>query len=846
MMFANEPEKQEVGYIIALGELTRADINRAGGKAANLGELVQAGFRVPDGFVVTTEAFGCFLAVNNLSLDSPPQNAPAQMPGVVAEALRAALHNYEDVPMAVRSSAIAEDLADASFAGQYETVLDVCGESSVIAAVIRCWTSAFNRRVATYRRAQNVAIGNMAVLVQCLVHTEAAGVAFTANPVTGDRAETVVSAVRGLGERLVSGQVSPDEWVVRGQKAECHRMTEKAIDAEQAREIAGVTRRIESHFHVPQDVEWAFASGELFILQARPITALPEPSTPTLTVSVDIPSGFWQRDASHYPRPFSPTARSILIPITNAAFGALFEEFGSMLSANELREIGGWAYRGAVLLGSEGKSVTNDSIRKGIELCVTSIREDKAGHVLGLWYKQWQPELAKRISELKEKALDEFSDAELDVHLSKVIDLFSEGSRVHYMLTIAYAYVLYELMVVCRDLLGWNEGQTFQLVNGVSTKSTEPSRQLAELAHMAKNRPSVLDFLERLDSSETTETATKTLDEIDAEFAAAFATYMNEYGICALSLDVAESTLLEKPQVVLGLIRDQIRQAYDPENDKERLKEQRRATRAEALETLQSRTPADLDRFQRVLERAERAYAIREDRELYTFSVPLALIRFASLEVGRRLAEREAIARPEDVFFMEIGEMRETLRTNRDQQALVIHRLRERAWVEAHPGPEVYGEKPETQQNYDSLPPEVKFAASAVSWIIENVRPMAKSTPSQTKGSTISGIPAAPGQYTGPVRVVADESEFSKIRAGDVLVCTSTSPVWSVLFPSIGALVTDVGGILSHPAIIAREYCVPAVVATENATKLLHDGQIVTVDGNTGVVEVASDSSSET
>ncbi len=248
-------------------------------------------------------------------------------------------------------------------------------------------------------------------------------------------------------------------------------------------------------------------------------------------------------------------------------------------------------------------------------------------------------------------------------------------------------------------------------------------------------------------------------------------------------------------------------------------------------------------RFQRVLERAERAYAIREDRELFTFSVPLALIRFASLELGRRLEERGAIDRLEDVFFMEVGEAREALHNKNEYHGLVIRRREERAWVEAHPGPEVYGEKPETQQNYDSLPPEVKFAESAVSWIIENVRPMVKSTPSQTKGPTISGIPAAPGQYTGPVRVVADESEFRKIRAGDVLVCTSTSPVWSVLFPSIGALVTDVGGILSHPAIIAREYCVPAVVATGNATKILHDGQMVTVDGNTGVVEVASDSS---
>jgi len=267
-------------YVLSLTDIPHREIERAGAKAAKLGELERAGFPVPDGFVLTTSAFDRFLAANALGPDSSQEAvAAATLPTDVVDALLTAAERLGDVPLAVRSSGVAEDLPNASFAGQYETVLDVRGADALLAAVRRVFVSAFSRRVTAYRATQVPrATVRMAVLVQRLIAADAAGVAFTANPVTGDRAETVISAVQGSGERLVSGQATPDEWIVRNQEAMCRAAPEGAIDANQALAVAELARRVEVHFGgTPQDIEWALAGGQMVLLQARPITALPEP-----------------------------------------------------------------------------------------------------------------------------------------------------------------------------------------------------------------------------------------------------------------------------------------------------------------------------------------------------------------------------------------------------------------------------------------------------------------------------------------------------------------------------------------------------------------------------------------
>ena len=274
------PNNAHIDYVLSLADILPHDAERAGAKAAKLGELARAGFPVPDGFVLTTSAFDRFIAANVLGPDSSPEAvAAASMPAVVVDSLLAAAGVLGDIPLAVRSSGVAEDLPNASFAGQYETVLDVRGTDALLAAVRRVFVSAFSRRVTTYRATQAPqATTRMAVLVQRMIAAEAAGVAFTANPVTGDLAETVISAVRGSGERLVSGQAMPDEWIVRNQEAMCRAAPEGAIDANQVLTVAELARSVEVHFSgTPQDIEWALTGGEPVLLQARPITALPEP-----------------------------------------------------------------------------------------------------------------------------------------------------------------------------------------------------------------------------------------------------------------------------------------------------------------------------------------------------------------------------------------------------------------------------------------------------------------------------------------------------------------------------------------------------------------------------------------
>ncbi|MEE8191697.1 MAG: PEP/pyruvate-binding domain-containing protein [Gemmatimonadales bacterium] len=843
------PNESRTGYVLELSELSHGEIERAGAKAANLGELARAGFLVPDGFVLTTDAFGRFLAANAINPDSSSEAvAAAPLPADIADALLAAAASFGDVPLAVRSSGVAEDLPGASFAGQYETVLDVRGAEALVAAVRRCWASAFSQRVATYGAAQGQrGAGGMAVLVQRLVPAEAAGVAFSANPVTGERTESVVSAVRGLGERLVSGQASPDEWLVKGNDAVCQRAPEGAIDAARARAVADLARRVEAHFGCPQDIEWAVALGKVFLLQARPITALPEPIPAPIPVPVEPPPGFWQREASHAPQPHSPMNRSVIFAPRNAALKHSFDESGLLLETVEMREIGGWEYTRLVPLGGKDRPAPPawlmpllirvvPQMRSRIKQCVEAIRSDRPGRFIRRWYEEWRPGLTARIAELRDIDLAVLSDSRLDDHVSKVTALLSESADVHFLLHGPLALTQGDLVFTCRDLLGWDERQTFEMLSGLSEKSTEPARRLAELARMARERPTIRNLLERVD-----EGTVSRLAEANDEFAVAFAAYQWEFGCRALRYEVADPTVAETPALILGLIRDQIVRGYDPAAVASALEQKRAAVVADARATLAGRSAKERERFERVLARAEQSYPVREDNEFYTLSAPLALVRYVVLELGHRLADRGMIAQREDVFFLEMEEARAALREGGDQHALVARRKAERAWVEVHPGPASYGKDPGPPPSFAALPPEARLAMEVLLWYTDRIFAPEQSEQEQAVGATtVRGISASPGQYTGPVRVIMSEAEFYKLQAGDVLVCPITSPVWSVLFPSIGALVTDTGGILSHPAIIAREYQVPAVVAAGNATHLLRDGQIVTVDGSAGWVEVRS------
>jgi phosphohistidine swiveling domain-containing protein len=835
-----------VDLVLSLDEVGSADAPRVGRKAATLGALKRAGFPVPAGVVVTTEALALTLAAAGLDATAAADRLEdVPLPAEVAAATAAAAERLGDGLLAVRSSGVDEDLPGASYAGQYESVLGVPAPG-LPAAVRRCWASAFTGHVVAYRRSHGAGRDvAMAVLVQPMVAAESAGVAFSADPVTGDLDTAVVNAVCGLGDRLVAGTASPDEWVVRGGEATCRAAPEGAIDARIATEAAALARRVAARLGAPQDIEWALAGGELVLLQARPITALPDQAQEPVPVAVRVPPGFWEREASHAPKPWTPMTLSAIDEARNRALRRAFAEFGVLAETLECAQIGGWEYTRLVPLGGRDRPAPParlmpllirvvPRLRRRIADAVAAARSDKAGRFVEQWYRQWQPDLAGRTAVLRDTDLEPLADEELDAHTTRALALLHEALDVHFLLHAALMPILAELAFACRELLGWADEQAFELLAGLSTTSTRPAHRMAELAGMAARRPAVRRLLAEVDGA-----TPGRLAETDPEFAEAFAAYQREFACRALRYELADPSIAETPELTLRLLADQLTRGYDPAAHAAALARRRTTAAGRARAGLDERPPADRERFERALARAERAYPVREDNEFFTVSAPLAMVRYPVLEIGRRLAARGQLARRDDIFFLTLEEARAALRDGLAQHGLVRRRTGERAFVERHPGPATYGRRPGPPPPLDALPGEARFTMTALLWYVDRIFEAVTSSQAQRAGTQVlGGIAASAGRYTGPVRVVMDESQFGKLRPGDVLVCPITSPVWSVLFPSVGALVTDTGGLLSHPAIIAREYGVPAVVATGNATALLRDDQLVTVDGGAGRIEV--------
>jgi rifampicin phosphotransferase len=308
------------------------DYRIAGRKAATLARLATRGFPVQPGVVVPADVLDRAVGRN---LEVPADTASDLLSGV---------RPWGDVPLAVRSSGVDEDSADASYAGLFTTVLDVRGEAALIDAVRACWRSAFDARVSSYAGAKPP---RLAVLVQPMVAATAAGIAFTADPVTGERNCVVINALAGIGERLASGAATPDRWVVRGDDVHQQSAAEAAIDERRARSVADLARRVEAELGGSQDIEWALVDDEVVLLQARPITALPVPPVP---IPIEVPPGYWTRETSHAPLPWLPFTKAFTDTM-NAATRRMAAEFGLLVDGPEFRKIGGWEYMRIVPVG---------------------------------------------------------------------------------------------------------------------------------------------------------------------------------------------------------------------------------------------------------------------------------------------------------------------------------------------------------------------------------------------------------------------------------------------------------------------------------------------------------------
>ncbi len=808
-----------------------------GSKAANLAQLKAAGFLVPDGFVLTTEAFTLFLESNRIDPNAvPEQIEQASLPSEIVAALRQGLKELKDVKVAVRSSAIAEDLADSSYAGQYESILNISGQEALQHAVRKCWASAFSERVKSYeKKYDQKSLPEMAVLIQSMVAADVAGVAFTANPTIGIRNEVVINAVSGLGECLVSGEATPEQWVISKNVQLVNPRSNKVLTESQAQEVAGLAQLVEKYYETPQDIEWAIAKDQLYLLQARPVTGLSEEEP--IPVPVEVSDGAWFRDMIHFPRPFSPLFASIYLPAYNKATRTAFQEFGILIDGVELRIIGGWPYIRIIppmdktdppppnwLLPVLMRVVP--PLHKKMQRAREALRSDLAGSLLDDWWQTWRPEFEAKITQKAAVDLSVLDDMALARHFNELVSLFERMEVIHFRLFPPHMLAVTDAVFFCRDVLGWEESESMALFAGLSKTSSAPGDALAELGLQARERPAVMQALKTID-----ENTLEQLEEIDPEFLAAFNSYQNKYGLRIPIYDLDHPCDLEQPQLMLHWLRDHGQNGSPPDGKNAALEKQREEKESQAHSRL-SGLPQQAERFTTILERLEKAYPAREDNEFFSFNI-MSLMRLSSLEIGRRMAARSHLKDSGDIFYLEIDEVRQWLRQPADIRGTASRRLGERLWIDANPGPQTYGPQA-PPPDVSSLPAEMCHIMTGLLWIIKNdVEPKI-----ELHEGGIRGVGASPGRFTGLVRIIHSPEEFHKVQKGDVLVCPMTTASWSTLFASLGALVTDSGGLLSHPAIIAREFGIPAVLATGNATAKLCDGQLVTVNGSAGTVEI--------
>jgi pyruvate,water dikinase len=790
---AVEAEAPTMSSSLPLDAATDARV--CGHKAATLAALRGLGFDVPDGFVI------------------PAGVQPTR------DDIAGALSRLGEGPVAVRSSGLAEDLADASFAGQYDTVLNVRGVDAVLEAAAACVTSARDARIESYGQAARP----MAVLVQRMIQAEAAGVAFSANPLTGNRGEVRINATRGLGDQLVAGAIDGDEWLVSGDQVTAIAEPQKAIGPGVARRVAELARKAEAVRMAPQDIEWAIAGDRLWLLQSRPITALP------VAPAIETPKGTWQKDAGHFSDPISPFAASTQFRHAGQFLTYAIETWGLLPERMLFRVIGhepylhidpddgGKAPPPWWLLGLVARVVP--SLRRKLRASADAIGAGLLESVPAEWETSQRPRLRKQIQQFAAIDLAALEHDALFRHIDTLSDFYADSLKLHFHLAIPYAVGLRDLADACEQLLGWNLQKTVGLLQGLSRTAAAATDELAAIVRRTRPGGETRQLLQ----ARVPDLVTR-LDHVDPAVATELREYLQFWGLRPLGSEPGYPTVAEQPQLFADAIADLLSEDTSPD-----LSPARQALKEEARKQL---TGPALQRFDAALSYAEHVYPLREDNVILTDQLPVGLLRLAALEAGRRLVSLNLLNRAEDALMLTATELRDAIRSRRDVRGAVARVKAEHAWVRANRGPLTYGPEPGKTPDLRGLPAPARRINGGLLWLIdEELTPAPKA-----EGRAVLGLGVSPGVHRGRVRVITTPDQLHTLRQGEVLVCPFTSSAWMMVFRRAGAIVADAGSVLSHTAIVAREFALPAVVGAANATTSLADGDEVIVDGTSGVV----------
>ncbi len=888
--------------------IQEATLARAGGKGANLVALARAGFEVPPGFIVTTDAYRAFVQANLLSSRilalagnaktgdlSAIENASAEIralfqEGIVPEdvaadialAYRGLDHQSSDdptaeSPVAVRSSATAEDLPGLAFAGQQDTYLYVVGAPSVLEAVKKCWGSLWTARAMTYRARNNIPPEGiaLAVVVQTMVPAESSGVLFTANPVTGRRDEMVIDASFGLGEAIVAGQADPDRYVVNGgtweiaertlgakavavvprrdqgtESVRADRSREQALPDAQILELAKTARRVADHFGAPQDIEWAWAHGRLYLLQSRPITSLyPVPAAAGDGLRVYVNFSFTQGITG----PLTPLGRHVVQLLASGilqvfgpdadvqrlapeAGGRVFIDLTDLLAEPRLRRpalsflsrIDPAAREIIARLAQEGRIPTRHALTvtrapallKGplrlLGRVLYALRAPEEARERAFSFAEQYLATAKAHAAAAKDVGAQWSALENDLSHSRDLGLMAMPPA---LLALALVQVVDGWLV---KWPGEKPGAALQLGRSLPRNvTTEMDLKLWEAAQKIRADSEALQAMRTQPAHDLAESFLR--ERLPATAQRAVGDFMSRYGMRGdAEVDIGRLRWREDPAPIFHMLQSYL-QISDPAQAPDVVF--RRGAEHAARLTADYITRARRTRFGwlratilgAAIRRIRMLAALREVPLFYLVSV-MDAYRSALCEGGRKLVEEKQLERPDDVFFIPAEILKRFSRGER-MDLKEIAAANRAAYAR---------EAARRQVPHVLLSTGEAFYEGHVA----------------EGGNDLVGEGVSPGEVEGSVRVLLDP-RGAHLEPGEILVCPSTDPGWTPLFLAAGGLVMQVGGTITHGSVVAREYGIPAVVGVHNATTRLKTGERVRVDGSRGRVTILEAANTE-
>ena len=842
-----------------------ATLERVGGKGKSLSEMIRADLPVPGGFHITTTNYKDFVSLHAIDqyilqeatkTDSKIEASekikklfranelPVPMKNEIREAYSAL---GENPAVAVRSSANAEDLPEMSFAGQQDTYLNIIGEEDLYRAIRDCWASLWTPRAISYRDRMGIAHEEvaMAVVVQLMVTSDVSGILFTANPTTGDRNEIIANASFGLGEAIVSGQVTPDTYIfdrnlyemkeillgskeqmivsdgedgVLVQEVPKIKRDLPALNEEQLTDLVDLALKSEHHFgEVPQDIEWALKDDVLYLLQSRPITNLPPAPLKNLKWEPPSPGATLLRRqiVENMPEPLSPLFDELYLEIAlQEGMNRSLARSGSpykiedMTNGNVHVTVNGYAYQRRDFKPVEGvdpKVLRNYDIKGQTEWWTK---------LSGFWQNEWLPEYKSAIQEYEKIDLALATDEEL---FNGIRDLanedgyyWEESSKVF-----ATAKVTDEQLQAFLKSAAPNHNFTSGMfLSGFHSRTMQAQMDIWEIAKLIQGDDALMEIVSLTPAPRLLETlrhhpmATSVIEAINK--------YNDTYGHQIYSLDFAEPTAAEDTLPIMVALKSQVQDKnYDPLVQQTEVNRKRKAAMREIREVLSEQ---QLWQFRWHLWKARYFYPFREE-VVFWLGGAWPVLRGMANELGKRMVKIGTFNSPDDIYFLRSKSIDKAI-----EARAVGNSVPELARVAA--------EARELREARKRIHPPGAIP------IDQHDNAAATQKLNSPTSNQMIGFAVSPGRIEGEVSVIMSPSDFDNMKPNTILVCPMTTPAWTQLFSHAVALVTDIGSILAHGSIVAREFGIPAVLGLGNATQRLKSGQRILVDGDAGTIEI--------